>query len=179
MDFYIFQLINQFADKWVFLDSLGIFFAEYSGYFLIALLLGFLFFGNKKRNLIMVCEAFLSAILARLVITNIIRLIYFKPRPFVNNQVNLLLSQEATGSFPSGHAAFFFAISLVVYFYNKKVGILFFIISFLMGVARIFAGVHYPFDIFGGILVGLFSAWAINKIFKNLKLFQKYQIPAN
>jgi len=175
IDFYLFEQINQFAGKWDGLDNLGIFMAEYSGYFLVLLLLNFLFLKNKKKYSIMILEAFLAAILARLVITNIIRTIYFRPRPFIAHQVNLLLEHEAEGSFPSGHAAFFFALSAIVYFFNKKAGIFFFAISFLMGLARVFVGIHYPRDILAGIFVGVFSAWLINKYLKKVitKLWRK------
>ena len=168
MDFYLFQQINQFADKWAWLDNLGIFLAEYSGYFLMLILLSFLFLGNKKKHRIMVVEAFFAAILARMVITSIIRFIYPRPRPFIAHQVNLILEHSAEGSFPSGHTAFFFAISAIVYFFNKKAGISFFIISFLMGIARVFVGIHYLGDILAGIFVGVFSAWLINKYLKKV-----------
>ncbi|PIQ06905.1 MAG: hypothetical protein COW72_01430, partial [Candidatus Nealsonbacteria bacterium CG18_big_fil_WC_8_21_14_2_50_37_10] len=98
---------------------------------------------------------------------NIIRWLWPSPRPFIESQVNLLLSHEPTSSFPSGHAALFFAIATVVYFYNKKAGILFFLASFLISISRVFAGIHWPTDIFVGALVGIFSAWLIMKIFKN------------
>jgi len=166
MDFYIFQQINQFAGKWSYLDNLGIFFAKYSGYILVILLLGFLFYRNDKKYKIMFVEALSSAILARFVITDIIRFVYSRPRPFISHQVNLLLTYEVGGSFPSGHVVFFFALSLIVYFFNKKAGILFLMVSFLMGVARIFVGIHYPLDIFGGVFVGFFSAWLVNKYLK-------------
>ena len=168
MDFYLFQQINQFAGKWDCLDNLGIFLAEYSGYLLILILLSFLFFGKNKKHRIMVVQALGAAILARMVITNIIRIIYHRPRPFISHQVNLLLEHSAEGSFPSGHAAFFFAISAIVYFFNKKAGIFFFIISFLMGIARVFVGIHYPRDILAGIFVGVFSAWLVNKYLKKV-----------
>ncbi|HOK35476.1 MAG TPA: phosphatase PAP2 family protein [Candidatus Pacearchaeota archaeon] len=171
-DFSIFQFINQFAGRWVLLDAIGIFFANYSGYVLAAILVGFLFFGNRKRNFQMTIEAFLAAIFSRFVVVNIIRAIYPKSRPFVNHQVYLLI-RETGNSFPSGHASFFFALSFTVYFFNKKLGIAFLIISFLMGIARIFVGVHYPSDILGGILVGYFSAWLVNKY--SQKFLSKHQ----
>ena len=167
-DFYFFRQINQFAGRWAFLDNFGIFFAEYSGYVLLILLFTFLFHRKKKKEYkIMIAEALFSAILARFVITNIIRFIYFRPRPFVNYQVNLLLNHKMEGSFPSGHAAFFFALSFVVYFFEKKAGILFLTISLLMGLARIFVGIHYPSDILGGIFVGMISALLLNKYLRN------------
>ena len=162
MDLYFFQQINQFAGRWSYLDNLGVFFAEYSGYVLAIFLLSFLFYKDKKNKL-MVVEALLSAVLARLVITNIIRYICFRPRPFTAYQVNLLLDHSVESSFPSGHASFFFALAFAVLFFNKKVGILFLIVSFLMGVGRVFAGIHYPSDILVGFFVGVFSAWVVDR----------------
>jgi len=115
----------------------------------------------------MIGEALLAAFLARFGIVSLIRLIFFRPRPFIDHQVNLLLAHQSDASFPSGHAAFFFALSLVVYIFNKKAGFLFLAVSSLMGFARVFGGIHYPSDIFGGILVGLFSAWFVNQYLRN------------
>ena len=80
--------------------------------------------------------------------------------------MNLLLSHEATSSFPSGHAAFYFALSTIIYFYNKKAGLLFLFASFLISISRVFVGIHWPFDIFAGAIVGIFSGWIILKISK-------------
>lgn len=159
-DVYLFNLLNQQAGKSVCLDSFAIFFAQYLGYFLIAVLVLFLL-KNSKRYWPMVGKALAAAVLSRLIITEIIRFFWERPRPFIENQVNLILGHEATGSFPSGHSAFFFAISFVIYSYNKKAGILFFVASFLISLARIFAGVHWPADVMGGILVGILSGWII------------------
>ena len=176
LDLYLFQQINQFANKWLLLDILGIFFAEYSGYILIILLFCFFFLKNKNNYKIILAEAFFSAILARLVIVNIIRLIYFRNRPFIDWPVNLVLENKTSSGFPSGHAAFFFAIAFIVFFFNKKLGYVFLATSFLMGIARVFVGVHYPLDILAGMAVGLFSAWFVNKYLKTYiqKLNKKF-----
>jgi len=164
MDLYLFQLINQFALKWLWLDILGIYFAEYFGYALILSLFLFLAIGFRKY-LKMLIQAFVSAVLARFIIVEFIRWLWQKPRPFVENNVNLLLTHDAP-AFPSGHAAFFFALSTIVYLYNKKIGILFFIASFLICLARIFTGLHWPSDILAGAIIGILSAWLVHKIFK-------------
>lgn len=161
-DFYIFQKINQFAGQSKFLDLIAIFFADYLGYILILFLLVVLF-KNFKKYRSMLAQAAIAAILARLVIVNIIRSLWYRPRPFIENQINLIIGSINQASFPSGHAAFYFAISTIVYFYNKKTGILFFIASFLMGISRVFSGVHWPTDILVGALVGIFSALLVLK----------------
>lgn len=165
MDQIIFQYLNSFALKYLWLDAAAIFFAKYFGWVLIGVLILFLI-KNFKKYWKMTAAALISAILARFVITEIIRWLWYRPRPFAIGEVNLLLTHRLTGSFPSGHAAFFFALSLIVYFYNKKAGILFLIASALIGISRVFAGIHWPSDILAGAAVGLFSAWLIQKLFK-------------
>ena len=170
IDLYLFNQINGLAEKSACLDSAAIFFARYFEYFLIFCLFLFLI-KNAKKYWPMVVKSFSAAVLARLVIVNVIRWFWPRPRPFVENHINLLFSYNpAEPSFPSGHAAFYFAIATIVYFYNKKAGTLFFIASFLISFARVFSGIHWPSDILAGALVGIFSGWLINKIFKK---FQK------
>lgn len=160
-DSYFFQLINQFAGRFLWLDNLAIFFAKYFEFFLIFILVLFLA-KDYKKYWKMIVQAAASAILARLVIVEFIRRFWPRTRPFVENNVNLLFNYNPeTASFPSGHAAFYFAIATVVYFYNKKAGILFFISAFLISLARIFVGIHWPSDILAGTLVGIFSGWLV------------------
>lgn len=171
MDLYIFNLINQFAGRWDILDAVTIFFAEYAGYLLIAAV--FLIFclpavalAKEGKKWKVIIQTFGAAIISRFVITEIIRFLWHRSRPFVENNVNLLLSHDATASFPSGHAAFYFAIAAVVYFHNKKIGLLFFLAAFLISLARVFGGVHWPSDILAGALIGILSAWPVVKLSK-------------
>jgi len=164
MDIYLFNLINQFALKCFWLDVLAIFFAEYVQYALFFSLLLFLVVKFRKY-LRMFIETVVAAIFARFVIVELIRWIWQRPRPFVHNNVNLLLTHDAP-SFPSGHAALFFAVSTIVYIYNKKAGIVFFIFSFFICLSRVFAGIHWPLDILAGIVVGVFSGYLIHKASK-------------
>ena len=158
IDLFLFKLINQFASKFLWLDVIAVFFARYFEFFLIYFLLLFLARGFKKYWQ-MVVQSFLGAVLARLVIVELIRWLWPRPRPFVVNDVNLLFEYSSTqASFPSGHAAFYFAIATVVYFHHKKAGILFFISAFLISLARVFAGIHWPLDILAGALIGALSS---------------------
>ncbi len=163
MNHLIFQQINNLALKYLWLDEIAIFCAQYLGYILVGVLFVFLLKDFRKYYRV-AGEALVSVILARLVIVEIIRFIWYQPRPFVANQVNLLLPHVSSASFPSGHAAFFFALSTLIYFNNKKTGILLLSASFLIGISRIFCGLHWPSDILAGALIGIFSALVIKKI---------------
>ena len=122
MDLYFFNQINQFAFKWPLLDFLAVFLADYFGYVLILSLLLIVLLRNYWKILL---EALAAAFLSRFIITELIRWFWQKPRPFVDNTVNLLLEHPDTAAFPSGHAAFYFALATVIFFKNKKLGALF------------------------------------------------------
>jgi len=167
MNAFIFQKINGLALENFWLDSLGIFLAEYLAYVLAICLFLFLVW-NFRKYWSMVILALASGVLARGV-TELIRFLWTRPRPFVENHVNLLIDHVNSSAFPSAHTSFFFAVSMVVYFYNKKIGILFFITSFLIAGGRIYCGLHWPYDILSGIIVGVFSGLAIVKVSKMFK----------
>ncbi|MFH1401952.1 MAG: phosphatase PAP2 family protein [Parcubacteria group bacterium] len=169
MDLYIFQWINNFAGKNIYLDSAAIFFAEYFQY-VIGIILLIVILKNFKKNLAMSISVISAVFLSRVVITEAIRYFFPISRPFVAMRVNQLLSHSESASLPSGHAALFFALAAAAYFYNKKLGIFFFISAFLISISRVFAGIHWPSDILAGALVGIFSGWLANKLLK--KFFQ-------
>lgn len=169
MNQIIFFYLNNLAGKSVCFDSIVIFLGQYLGYWLVAGLFMFLILGKDKRKEIkMLIAATFSVFLSRIVMTEIIRFFYFVPRPFVNNTVHQLIFYETSGSFPSGHAAFFFALAMAIFFFHKKWSILFFAGAILIGVARITAGIHWPIDILAGAIVGILSAWSICKIWRKI-----------
>ena len=63
-------------------------------------------------------------------------------------------------SFPSGHtsSAFTFAMAITLVLKNKGAAIASFIFAFLMGISRIYVGVHYPTDVIVGAVVGILYA---------------------
>jgi len=163
LDYLIFEKINDLAGKWQLLDAFAIFFAKYFNYFLIFLIFLFLF-KNFKKYWSIIEKATLAGILSRLGFTEIIYFFWKRPRPFMGHKVNLLINYPSNPSFPSGHAAFYFAFSTIIYFYNKKAGILFFLASFLISFSRVFCGIHWPSDIMGGLLIGVISGFIILKL---------------
>ncbi len=173
IDLYLFNLINGLAGKYSALDTLGIFIAENSEYILGVFLVMILIYlprrqaGNFKKYWKMVLEAVIAAVVTRFVIAEIIRAFYFRARPFVSYQVNQLINYNSLeASFPSGHACFYFALSTIIYFYNKKLGIAFYVFSLLIVFSRVFVGIHWPSDILAGAIIGIIMGLSLNILFR-------------
>ena len=93
----------------------------------------------------------------------VIRFFYDSSRPFITLVFKPLIDLEISNSFPSGHASVFFALATAVFLFNKKWGYCFFVGAILIGLARIFVGVHWPLDIAGGLAVGILSVLLVWK----------------
>lgn len=156
LDIKLFYLLNNLAGSSGFFDGLVVFFAQYFPYVLGIVFLLFLLFGLQKNSmrLRVFWLVVVTAVIARLGITELIRFFYHRPRPFMALHAHQLLFSDKW-SFPSGHAALLFAVAIVIYLHNKPWGVGFFAMGILITVSRIIAGIHYPTDILGGMLVGI------------------------
>jgi undecaprenyl-diphosphatase len=169
LNLVVFNFIHAWSGRFVPLDVAAIFFAEYLPYLLAAGFLVLVFYQpGARRKFYLFAEGALAVILARGIVTEAIRFFYNVPRPFALLGFSPLIS-ESGASFPSGHMAWFFALALIMWFTNRKWGIWYFVLSAVMGVARIYAGIHWPLDILGGIVVGLASGWFIHWLFRGTR----------
>jgi PAP2 superfamily. len=82
------------------------------------------------------------------------RALFYNPRPFVLGLGRMLIEHEATSSFPSLHATFLFslALPLLVMHGSRSIGLMVFVSGITVAWARIFVGVHYPFDMAGAVV---------------------------
>ncbi len=122
---------------------------------------------QKWKEIVLV---FFSGIFAW-VISHFLKILFHTPRPFVEfSNVHNLIS-ETGFAFPSGHATFYMALALAIFLTHKKAGYWFIFFVFLIGLARIIVGVHFPVDILGGFILGAVIAYLVriiyDKIYKN------------
>lgn len=104
-------------------------------------------------------------LVARFVFTPVVRFFIPRDRPFVAHaDIVKLFNREDAPSFPSGHAAFFFAVAFSLWLTNRRWGAAFFVGATLVSLGRVAAGVHYPTDILGGAAVGLAAAWLVERL---------------
>ena len=96
-------------------------------------------------------------------ITQALKRIVHRPRPYITHPDINNLKTEPDASFTSGHTSTAFAIAtsfLLNHPTNSMLKYIVFLYAFLMGYARMYMGVHYPLDAFVGSFVGIGSAFA-------------------
>jgi undecaprenyl-diphosphatase len=90
--------------------------------------------------------------------------VWVRERPFVAHptQTLLLAPPSHEPSFPSDHAVAAFAIACsVALLGSRRAGAFFLVGAAIVGMTRVFVGLHYPGDIGGGALVGLLAALVV------------------
>ena len=112
----------------------------------------------------------LCAMLIGLVVVNFtIKPLVARERPWLvmENFVNLVPEHDPN-SFPSGHtnAAFAFAIAVCLSAPRRWMKITAVCMAVVMGLSRLYVGVHYPSDVLVGALVGALCAWVAWKAFQ-------------
>ncbi len=171
VDSVVLNFLNGVAGKYFLLDGIYIFFSEYLIYILGTTFFLYLFkVKDWKERMQILSLGVIAVIISRGIVTPLIRFFFYKPRPFMALDVNTLIDHADTGSFPSGHIAFLVPLMLILWHINKRAGVWGLVGAFLMGVARIGVGAHWPTDILGGFLVGTIGyaiPWFLlkNKIF--------------
>ncbi len=105
----------------------------------------------------------LGALLVMLVVNNIIlKNLIARSRPCATYPELVELVKIPTSySFPSGHTVSAMAVAFTVLSQHKKLGIVTLVMAFLMGLSRLYVGVHFPTDVYGGIIVGAAIAFAV------------------
>lgn len=115
------------------------------------------------------------------IINYTLKIIFARERPDI-----LRLITETSPSFPSGHAMINSAIYMMLAFCvhknveNKKVKYIlitiFTIYPFIIGLTRVYLGVHYITDVIGGWLLGISLTFVIYKLFNVLYNKKKMSI---
>ena len=161
MEIYLFRLINNIANPNTILGKIGIYTTRYLIYILgvLAIIFVLVVFRKKWERFWVAFKIFLTLCFTY-AINQVIGYIFFRPRPFVDlESVNELIRKSPLEkSFPSDHTGGAFAIAFAIFLINRKWGSVFLLIAFLIGISRVFVGVHYPLDIFAGILTGFLGA---------------------
>lgn len=165
----LFQTINDLGKDFPFINPLFIFLAEYMLYFLALFLLIF-WFTRIYHNRLMVIQAALSFILAEC-FGKLVSTLHSNYQPFVElKDVNLLIVKEVNNSFPSDHTIVFFSICVSFALMRKHQWYIWLPLAGLVGLSRIWVGVHYPADVAVGALLAALAALIMYRITPHLRL---------
>ncbi len=120
------------------------------GWIVLGVLL-LIFARTRRRGAVMLGALATEYVLCDLVIKKIV----LRPRPYlVISQLELLVAQESSTSFPSGHSASSFACAYMLTRLFGKKGAWAYLPASLIAISRIYVGVHYPSDVVAGVLFG-------------------------
>lgn len=102
------------------------------------------------------------ALILDLLLCNIlIKPLVHRPRPFhLRPEIKLLIAPPGEFSFPSGHTAASFAAAGALLFSKSRGWIPAMLLALAIGLSRLYLYVHFPTDVLGGILLGLFCGAA-------------------
>lgn len=154
------------------LEQILLFFAK-EGIYLV-LILSLLNFKREAKTII--------ALGLSMAIAYAISTIFYVPPPFVQGHYQPLIPHAPTSSFPSHHSAVAFTMSFSTFNTNTILGLASSVISVLIVIGRLYAGLHYKIDVIGGLFIGGFcaifaySSFVDNLIKKIYSIFLKDKI---
>ena len=105
---------------------------------------------EEKKEIILFSIIALPAIY---IFSKISAWLYFNPRPFVIGHFTPLLPHDPDNGFPSDHILLISAIASLIFPYSKKVSAEIWIIAVLVGISRVYVGIHNPIDIVGSVVI--------------------------
>ena len=96
-----------------------------------------------------------------------------RARPYtVIEELELIIAEQSTWSFPSGHAAASFACAFILTRFFPKHGHLAYIPAALIALSRVYVGVHYPTDVLAGAAFGTLVGWAVCAALRKIPYFR-------
>lgn len=176
VDISLFHKINS---DWSngFLDTVLPYFREpfvwFPFYFFLAL---FVIINFRIRGALWVLSLALMAMITDYTSSSIIKGMFFRLRPcrdpMVAHHMNFIANYcPISSSFVSSHAVNHFAIATFVYITFKNAlspkWAFIFVWAFIICYAQVYVGVHFPFDVFCGAIVGIIlgfiASWLFNR----------------
>ena len=142
--------------------------------FLLLLLIIIILYAHIKRKETLRNMAILSlgALLFVGIIVACLKFFIHEPRPYVTlSNVHQLILENDPFSFPSGHTASTWAVVTFLVLnmkeltkkYYKVIDVALIIFAIVIPFSRMYVGVHYPFDVFVGFIIGICGALVINR----------------
>jgi membrane-associated phospholipid phosphatase len=140
---------------------------------LIAIALVLLVWKGGRRGPVCAIMLALGLIVGDGLIVNTIKHAVQRPRPFLGlEDVTRRVGIGESYSMPSAHAANWFSATMILFVYYRRTIWFMLPIAALIGLSRIYNGVHYPSDVLAGTIIGsaygLGIVWSLDAIWKSV-----------
>ncbi len=90
-----------------------------------------------------------------------------RDRPcWINKTIKMLISVPQDYSFPSGHTLSSFIAATIIMHFNKKIGIVAYILAVMIAFSRLYLYVHFPTDVLSGAVLGIVLGFVVCKVFE-------------
>ena len=169
IDMYVFSFFNLHGRRPRWLDRTMLIVTEFgNGIVTLAIAIVFYFAVNH-----ILAYKYILGTLTLWLIVEYMKLMIRRARPYMTLTTARVVGSPAKGkSFPSGHTsqAFYTATMVATYFnIGLFLGIPLYLFALLVGVTRMYMGMHYPRDVIGGAILGTF--WGFIGVIINGYLF--------
>jgi len=181
LDLQLFLIINKIISNPIFDIIFTFLHQPYKNIWFIIIILSiwiYFIYKDKKNRLILILILPLGIFITDK-IGDSIKDFELRNRPYMtinNEEMNLLVKVKKTEdgkykntrsskkSFPSNHSANIFFIYFILSILYPSKNKYFLFIAIMIGISRIYVGVHYPFDVISGAGIGLFMGFIIKKL---------------
>lgn len=137
--------------------TLIIFGAKYLFILVLAIAIGVFWTIRDKQRKTYIVTALFATVIA-FILTKLAGALYFDPRPFTHGIISLI-PHEPDNGFPSDHVVLSVTSAAIAFGFSRIYGIPLLLLSALVGVCRVAAGVHSPVDAIAGMIIGIVAAW--------------------
>ncbi len=148
------------------MSNVIIFVANYLYLLPVALFIGYAFVTKRRKEFMLLSflvlpTSYLLGVLAGH--------LFYDPRPFVVSHVPPLFPHAPDNGFPSDHALLTGTLAALLTAFSVPLGLLMWFLAFLIGAARVIAGVHHALDIAGSFAIAGASTLVIRAFLKRFR----------
>lgn len=122
--------------------------------FIIIFTIFLIVFGNASWRVVGI-EALLALGISQFIVVSL-KMLLNRERPYkILEHLHTFGIELRDYSFPSGHTTASFSLATTIALNVPRLSLLVFFLAMIIGLSRIYLGVHYPTDVLAGVMVGI------------------------